>query len=253
MADYSPYEILGVDPDASEAEIRAAYRRAVRTAHPDAGGTAGMFGMVREAYEILVDPERRANLDDSRTRPDVDEPAAEPPEPEWGEEVHVDDVTVEDRPPTPTSTPSGSVGGWWPAIGGFLGRLIAVAIAGALAWYLIQPILSGGGSYKPDAAGPDLFGGAEEMGLVVVAMVAYAICVVASLVGYYFWGLALLTFGALAALIAWPFAYWSPATAEERWQWISWLVAFVLYQVIVLGLAGSRWETASAERAAEEA
>lgn len=33
------WQVLGVDPKTSEAEIRAAYRRAVKIAHPDAGGT----------------------------------------------------------------------------------------------------------------------------------------------------------------------------------------------------------------------
>ena len=34
----SPYEVLGVSADADAAALRLAYRRALRTAHPDTGG-----------------------------------------------------------------------------------------------------------------------------------------------------------------------------------------------------------------------
>jgi curved DNA-binding protein CbpA len=50
----SPYEVLGVDPGASEADIRRAYRRRVKETHPDQGGTTAEFRAVQEAYEELT-------------------------------------------------------------------------------------------------------------------------------------------------------------------------------------------------------
>ena len=48
-----PYAVLGVRRGASEAEIHAAYRAAVRRTHPDAGGDASAFESVQEAYDVL--------------------------------------------------------------------------------------------------------------------------------------------------------------------------------------------------------
>jgi hypothetical protein len=47
------YRILGLSNEATLAEAKAAYRRAVADAHPDRGGTAAEFIRVRAAYEIL--------------------------------------------------------------------------------------------------------------------------------------------------------------------------------------------------------
>src|SRR3954454_19818667 len=57
------YELLGVSRDASAIEIRSAYRSLAKVMHPDAGGTAGTFRLLREAYETLIDPGRRAEYD----------------------------------------------------------------------------------------------------------------------------------------------------------------------------------------------
>lgn len=45
--------ILGVRPDADEAELKRAYRRRVKETHPDRGGSKAAFRRVREAYEHL--------------------------------------------------------------------------------------------------------------------------------------------------------------------------------------------------------
>jgi hypothetical protein len=47
--------ILGVGPDASKAEIQAAYSRLIRMAHPDKGGTAGLAAQLNAARDRLLD------------------------------------------------------------------------------------------------------------------------------------------------------------------------------------------------------
>ena len=53
----SPYEVLGVDPDADEETVKEAYRRRVKQVHPDWGGSVEAFRRVREAYEQVVSGE----------------------------------------------------------------------------------------------------------------------------------------------------------------------------------------------------
>ncbi|HEV2538172.1 MAG TPA: DnaJ C-terminal domain-containing protein [Frateuria sp.] len=63
------YDILGVKPDASEAEIKAAYRKLARQYHPDKNKEAGAeerFKAINEANEALRDPERRRAYDQLR-------------------------------------------------------------------------------------------------------------------------------------------------------------------------------------------
>lgn len=57
------YEVLGLEADASDADIRSAYRRAARETHPDHGGDGERFHQVSEAYRILSDPVRKAAYD----------------------------------------------------------------------------------------------------------------------------------------------------------------------------------------------
>jgi hypothetical protein len=72
----NPYEILGVARNASDDEIRAAYRTLVARYHPDKHAGNPLEGLAVEkaaelnrAYEILSDPRRRAAYDRGPTKP----------------------------------------------------------------------------------------------------------------------------------------------------------------------------------------
>ena len=47
------YDVLGLPPEATAAQAKAAYRRLVAEAHPDRGGRTSDFIRIRAAYEIL--------------------------------------------------------------------------------------------------------------------------------------------------------------------------------------------------------
>ncbi len=65
MKDY--YSILGLEPFASEEEVRRAYRNLARQYHPDVNPSAEAarrFLEIHEAYEVLTDPDKRRQYDD---------------------------------------------------------------------------------------------------------------------------------------------------------------------------------------------
>ena len=65
--EFDPYRVLGLDMDASESDIKRAFRKLSRKYHPDKNrgdsDAASMFERVREAYEVVGDPDNRILFD----------------------------------------------------------------------------------------------------------------------------------------------------------------------------------------------
>ena len=57
------YNTLGISKSASEADIKAAYRKMAMKHHPDRGGDEKKFKEVTEAYETLSDPQKKQMFD----------------------------------------------------------------------------------------------------------------------------------------------------------------------------------------------
>src|SRR5436853_5302778 len=79
MATQTPYEVLGVNKDASADEIRKAYRKLAKQFHPDLNPgkpeAEARFKSISTAYSLLSDPEKKARYD----RGEIDESGAERP------------------------------------------------------------------------------------------------------------------------------------------------------------------------------
>src|SRR6186997_2012928 len=62
------YTTLGVARDATEADIKKAFRKLARQYHPDVAkdkkGAEAKFKELNEAYEVLGDPQRRKKYDE---------------------------------------------------------------------------------------------------------------------------------------------------------------------------------------------
>jgi molecular chaperone DnaJ len=61
------YEVLGLKKDASEAEIKKAFRKLAKEHHPDLNcgdsESEACFKEINEAYEVRSDPDKRAKYD----------------------------------------------------------------------------------------------------------------------------------------------------------------------------------------------
>ncbi|MGH3861523.1 J domain-containing protein [Actinokineospora sp.] len=105
MAEVDYYELLGVRRDASAGEIKSAYRALAKVMHPDAGGTAGTFRLLKTAYETLADSRKRAEYD----RGDRERPTPEVPKPRARRRMYRDEPVFTPRgcdlPPASLS--------WW--------------------------------------------------------------------------------------------------------------------------------------------
>ncbi len=82
------YDILGVKPEATEAEIKSAYRKLARKFHPDKNKDAGAedkFKAINEANEVLKDTEKRRAYDQVRAGGYRQGEQFRPP-PGWGQQ-----------------------------------------------------------------------------------------------------------------------------------------------------------------------
>ncbi|MFT4585104.1 MAG: curved DNA-binding protein [Gammaproteobacteria bacterium] len=79
------YDVMGVDESCSADEIKKAYRRLARKYHPDVSSepdAENKFKAVGEAYEVLKDPDKRAEYDSLRKYGAFDDEQFRPP-PDW--------------------------------------------------------------------------------------------------------------------------------------------------------------------------
>ncbi|MCF6204745.1 MAG: DnaJ domain-containing protein [Methylococcaceae bacterium] len=91
------YKIMGVANDASQNEIKRAYRKLARKYHPDVSKEKDAevrFKELGEAYEVLKDPEKRTAYDQLGTNWKAGQEGFQPP-PDWdaGFEFHGDSFT----------------------------------------------------------------------------------------------------------------------------------------------------------------
>lgn len=85
------YEIMGVKRDATQDEIKRAYRKLARKYHPDVSKEADAetrFKEVGEAYEVLKDPEKRAAYDQLGANWKAGQNFRPPPDWDQGFEFH---------------------------------------------------------------------------------------------------------------------------------------------------------------------
>jgi curved DNA-binding protein CbpA len=57
------YQSLGLKFDATQEEIKSAYRRLAGAHHPDRGGSPEVFRRIQESYEVIGDAKSRREYD----------------------------------------------------------------------------------------------------------------------------------------------------------------------------------------------
>lgn len=104
--DPTHYSVLGITTDADAEFIKRAYRHHASRNHPDLGGSQDAMGRLNQAYEVLSDPQRRREYDETlqRSARPADDARKTPFEDDWGSAV--DNIPHEsavrtDKPPFP--------------------------------------------------------------------------------------------------------------------------------------------------------
>jgi membrane protein involved in colicin uptake len=64
------YATLGVNSNATDTEIKKAFHKLALKHHPDKGGDQEKFKRIKEAHEILSDPVKKKEYDNSKSPPD---------------------------------------------------------------------------------------------------------------------------------------------------------------------------------------
>ena len=87
MANY--YDILGVPRNASDKDLKDAFKKKAMQYHPDRGGSEEQFKKLNEAYDVLKDPQKKSMYDQFGTTNPQQNPR--------GQEYHFHgDINVED-------------------------------------------------------------------------------------------------------------------------------------------------------------
>lgn len=162
------YEVLGVAPDATDTQLKTAWRLAAKATHPDAGGDPQAFTTAQHAWEVLSDPGSRASYDAALAGegdPDVEAPdnTVDPLTPSWSWSVSFIDATPQlrhTRPGTLAAIVVAAAGveagiGWHEALEalalspGFVGSwwMTSVPVVAAVTWLAaitgVQAIMAG--------------------------------------------------------------------------------------------------------------
>lgn len=235
MTDPDYYEILDISPSATDREIKEAYRRAVRSAHPDAGGTSGMFRLVMQAYETLSNPQRRAAYDGSTRRASEyeeefdDTSQAEEPVEEWGEEFSWD---AGDGDSYEVLTPRTRFLKWiadrenLSLRVSYVGWGIAIVLFVSFSGLLLFPDI-----VRPAAAEDDAFTWILQQPILTVLIIGlYAFLSKPDSIGTLEATVAPHLLATLLLLL-WPIAYWDIAEPPERQIYLITLPLWALYNV----------------------
>lgn len=101
----SAYDVLGTAPEASDEELRRAYRLRLRQTHPDTGGDAAVFVQVQRAWELVGTPDARAAYDRGHGFGAAAAPSFSPDAPAWRPPRAASDTR-------PRARSHGQPGGW---------------------------------------------------------------------------------------------------------------------------------------------